>query len=297
MDAPHVRVPSGAVRPAAAIAAAAALCLPACSWVESVEERDAFRGMDRTRLQQAALPLGARDRLLDAEVGPAPKVRALRAAGAARRPIKPGSLLIVTMTATASNAADAPVQRRTAAVLWPAPPGADVPVSLRGSPREGPSCHACRDEIDDRLAPHGGGGPQARAVTDFGRLGVPDEWIARWAVGDRVEFAAPPPPWHSINASALEHFDPILLADRGSATGGTIVPKVAWSVDFACEADVREVVFRYVGLDTRSPIALPAGVRYARWWEFRGCRDGQIPPEGFAPPADLSRLAELRESP
>ena len=134
-------------------------------------------------------------------------------------------------------------------------------------------------------------------MTDFGRLGVPDEWIARWAVGDRVEFAAPPPPWHSINASALEHFDPILLADRGSAPGGSTVPKVAWSVDFACEADVREVVFRYVGLDTRSPIALPAGVRYARWWEFRGCRDGQVPPEGFAAQADLSRLAELRESP
>jgi hypothetical protein len=294
MDAATARVPHGAVRPAAALAAAAALCLPACSWVESVEERDAFRSVDRARLQQAALPVGARDRLLDAEVGPAPKVRALRAAGAARRPIKPGSLLIVTMTATAPGA---PVQRRTAAVLWPAPPGADLPVSLRGPARDAPACHACRDEIGERLGAHGRIGPHARAVTDFGRLGVPDEWIARWAVGDRVEFAAPPPPWHSINAAALEHFDPILVADRGSPSGGNTVAKVAWSVDFACEADVREVVYRYVGLDTRTTVALPTGVRYARWWEFRGCRDGQAPPEGFAPQADLSTLIELRESP
>lgn len=279
----------------AATALLASSLLGGCSLVESIEERDAYRNVVRTAPPAVD---AARDRQLEDQFGPPPVVTPQALAGGPRRPIRAGSLVIVTMTASPPPGAAGQGQQATVAVLWAGPVRATAPPEHDGpADRNAPRCAGCGGMIAARIPPDGSAGRYALAVIDPGRLGVPDEWVARWAVADEIDFVAPPAAWRTINGRQLERFDPVRVDDRPRGPRRTTAPQVRWRIDFACEADVREVVWRYVGLRVGTPITLPKGLRWARWYEFRGCRDGQTPPDGFAMNAETSALREWRTAP
>jgi len=134
----------------------------------------------------------------------------------------------------------------------------------------GLACEACSQMANSRGTTMGTDTATPLLLHEPGQAPLPIRWAYRMREGGVYDYPdIGPLKLVSVNESRDRPWNLVRVIDgRRSET----VPRARITVLKTCEADLRQVKFRYLRWSARPFLSIPRGFRTVNWYELRGCK-------------------------